>query len=160
GAAWNKTPYQTTTREPWGYAGIANNLEVIGGDKDGVKSAFYERTGLMGVFEFKPNESLHMVVDAYHSKFEELQTIRRMEYGTIWAGATLSSIDATVGNRVTAGTFTNVPFLVAENYNNLRHASLSALGWNTDLKVGDNWDLNADLSWSQDKRTDLRLEST
>ena len=62
---------------------------VIGGDKDGVQSSFYKRMAFMGVVEFAPNDQLHMLLDAYHSDFQELQTIQRMEYGTIWAGATL-----------------------------------------------------------------------
>jgi len=160
GVAYNKTPYQAQTREPWGYASIANNQEVIGGDKDGVKSAYYERTGLMAVLEYKPNNAVHMVIDGYHSDFKELQAIRRMEYGTIWAGATLSQIGAVQGNRVVSGTFTNVPFLVVENYNNDRRAHLDALGVNLEVDPADNWALNGDLSWSKVKRTDLRLEST
>ena len=54
-----------------------------------MQSSFYKRTAFMGVLEFKPNEKLHMLLDAYHSDFKEVQTIQRMEYGTIWAGATL-----------------------------------------------------------------------
>ena len=169
GAAYNKTPYQAQTREPWGYASIPNNEEVIGGDKDGVKSAYYERTGLMGVVEYKPNSFLHMVFDGYHSDFKELQAIRRMEYGTIWAGATLNQIGSTIPDpvvgsttttRVTSGQFTNVPFLVVENYNNDRRAHLDSLGLNTELDPTENWAVNTDLSWSRVKRTDLRLEST
>jgi iron complex outermembrane receptor protein len=169
GAAYNKTPYQAQTREPWGYATIPNNEEVIGGDKDGVKSAYYERTGVMGVLEYKPNDYVHMVLDGYHSDFKELQAIRRMEYGTIWAGATLSQIGSTepdpvagssTTTRVTSGQFTNVPFLVVENYNNDRRAHLDSLGLNTEIDPADKWSINNDLSWSRVKRTDLRLEST
>jgi iron complex outermembrane receptor protein len=182
GAAYNKTPYQAQTREPWGYPGnngtsttsqgLPSGDEVIGGDKDGVKSAYYERTGFMGVVEYKPNSFLHMVFDGYHSDFKELQAIRRMEYGTIWAGATLSQIGATtpdlvaggtpvpVTSRVTSGQFTNVPFLVVENYNNDRRAHLDSLGLNTQIDPTENWAVNTDLSWSRVKRTDLRLEST
>ncbi|MEP6886097.1 MAG: TonB-dependent receptor [Gammaproteobacteria bacterium] len=169
GAAYNKTPYAAQTREPWGYASIPNNEEVIGGDKDGVKSAYYERTGFMGVLEYKPNEYVHMVLDGYHSDFKELQAIRRMEYGTIWAGATLNQIGSTTPDpvfgsttttRVTSGQFTNVPFLVAENYNNDRRAHLDSLGYNLQFDPSGNWGINTDLSWSRVHRTDLRLEST
>jgi iron complex outermembrane receptor protein len=175
GAAYNKTPYQAQTREPWGYAsnspgqGLPNGDEVIGGDKDGVKSAYYERTGFMGVVEYKPNDYLHMVLDGYHSDFKELQAIRRMEYGLIWAGATLNQIGSTtpdpvagsnVTTRVTSGQFTKVPFLVVENYNNDRRAHLDSLGLNTELDPAEDWAVNTDLSWSRVKRTDLRLEST
>jgi iron complex outermembrane receptor protein len=160
GGAYNKTPYQAQTREPWGYADIGNNQEVIGGDKDGVKSAYYERTAVMGVVEYKPADSVHMVLDAYHSDFKELQAIRRMEYGTIWAGATLSQIGSVAGNRVTSGTFTNVPFLVVENYNNDRRAHLDSVGYNLEFDPDEHWAFNTDLSWSRSRRTDLRLEST
>lgn len=169
GAAYNKTPYAAQTREPWGYAGIPNNEEVIGGDKDGVKSAYYERAGFMGVVEYKPNDYLHMVLDGYHSDFKELQAIRRMEYGTIWAGATLSQIGSTTPDpvsgsttttRVTSGQFTKVPFLVVENYNNDRRAHLDSLGLNLEFDPTNNWAFNTDLSWSRVHRTDLRLEST
>ena len=46
----------------------------------------------MGVVELKPNDKLHMLLDAYHSDFREVQTIQRMEYGTIWSGATLTTV--------------------------------------------------------------------
>jgi iron complex outermembrane receptor protein len=160
GAAYNKTPYQATTREPWGYADAGNDQVVIGGDKDGVKSAYYQRTGFMGVVEYQPTSAVHMVLDAYHSDFKELQAIRRMEYGTIWAGATLSQNNSAVDDRVTSGTFTNVPFLVLENYNNDRRAHLDSFGYNLQFDPNDDWGLNADLSWSRSRRTDLRLEST
>ena len=160
GGAYNKTPYQAQTREPWGYAGIANNDEVIGGDKDGVESAYYERMGFMSVVEYKPNDALHLVFDGYHSDFRELQALRRMEFGTIWSGATLSQIGSMVGDRVTSGTFTNVPFLVVENYNNDRRAHLDELGLNLEYEPAEHWSVNTDLSWSRARRTDLRLEST
>ena len=93
-----RRPYQAQTREPWGYPDVDGDGPrtdlIIGGDKDGVQSSFYKRTAFMGVLEFKPNDQLHMLLDAYHSDFQEVQTIQRMEYGTIWAGATLDRIQA------------------------------------------------------------------
>jgi iron complex outermembrane receptor protein len=160
GVAYNKTPYQAQTREPWGYADAGGGATVIGGDKSGVQSSFYERTALMGVLEFSPNEQLHMLLDAYHSDFNELQTIQRVEYGTIWAGATLTNPGPTVNNRVQSGTFPDVPFVVIENYNNDRDAKVDSFGLNTEFKFGDNWSINNDLSWSKVEREDLRLEST
>jgi iron complex outermembrane receptor protein len=159
GVAYNKSPYQAETREPWGYADVPGG-QVIGGDKDGVQSSFYERTAYLGVLEFQPSDRLRMLVDAYHSDFQELQTIQRMEFGTIWGGASLSNAGPIENGRVQSGTFANVPFVVIENYNNDRHADVDSLGWNTNFELNDNWTLNADLSWSRVKREDLRLEST
>jgi iron complex outermembrane receptor protein len=160
GFAYNKTPYQAQTKEPWGYADAGGGNTVIGGDKSGVQSSFYERKGYLGVLEFKPNDQLHMVFDAYHSDFQELQTIQRMEYGTIWAGATLTNPGPVVNGRVTSGTFANVPFVVIENYNFDRQATIDSIGWNTKYALNDNWGLEADVSFSAMDREDLRLEST
>lgn len=159
GIAYNKTPYQAQTREPWGYPEVNGDL-VIGGDKDGVQSSYYKRTSYMGVVEFKPTDNLHMLLDAYHSDFREVQTIQRMEYGTVWSGATLTNPGPVENERIQSGDFPNIPFLVVENYNNDREAKVDAVGLNTQVDFGDNWNVEADLSWSQVDRHDLRLEST
>lgn len=160
GLAYNKSPYQAQTREPWGYADAPSGDKVIGGDKDGVQSSYYERMGYLGVLEFRPNDRLHMLVDAYYSDFKELQTIQRLEYGTIWSGATLTNPGPVENGRIQSGTFTNVPFVVVENYNNDRNADILSIGWNTQFEVNDNWSLNGDLSYSKVERDDLRVEST
>ena len=159
GVAYNKTPYQAQTREPWGYAGVGGGDTVIGGDKDGVQSSFYKRTAYMGVVEVRPGDRVHMLLDAYHSDFQELQTIQRMEYGTVWAGAALNDAGPVENDRVQSGQF-NVPFVVIENYNNDRHAKIDSIGLNTQFDINDDWNLTNDLSWSKTKRDDLRLEST
>ena len=160
GAAYNKTPYQAQTREPWGYADAGGGNTVIGGDKDGIQSSFYKRMAYMGVLEYAPNEKLTMLLDAYHSDFEEVQTIQRMEYGTVWAGATLTNPGPVENGRVTSGTFPNVPFMVIENYNNDRDADVTSIGLNSKYDFNDSWSMTADVSWSNVKRSDLRLEST
>ena len=164
GVAYNKSPYQAQTKEPWGYADspTGGGVKVIGGDKSGIKSSYYERLGFLGVVEFQPNDSVHMLLDAYHSDFKELQTIQRVEYGTIWANPStpLTNAGAVENNRVQSGTFTNVPFVVIENYNNDRDAKITSIGLNTEFTLTDEWSMNADLSYSHVKRDDLRLEST
>jgi iron complex outermembrane recepter protein len=160
GFAYNKTPYQAQTREPWGYADAGGGNFVIGGDKSGVQSSFYERKGYLGVLEFAPSDRLRMVVDAYHSDFRELQTIQRMEYGTVWGGATLSDPGPVENGRVQSGTFANVPFVVIENYNNDTDAKIDSIGWNTQFNLNDDWSFSSDLSYSTVERENLRLEST
>jgi iron complex outermembrane receptor protein len=161
GVAYNKTPYQAQTREPWGYPELPSGDLIIAGDKDGVQSSYYQRTAFMGVVEFKPTDQLHMVLDAYHSDFKELQTIQRMEYGTVvWGGATLTNPGPVENDRVQSGTFSNVPFVVIENYNKDREASVDSIGLNTNFAFNENWSMNADLSWSNVDRHDIRLEST
>jgi iron complex outermembrane receptor protein len=166
GVAYNKSPYQAQTKEPWGYADIDGDgprTEVIlGGDKSGVQSSYYERLGFLGVVEYRPNDNIHMVLDAYHSDFKELQTIQRVEFGTIWANPSTPVTDEgeVIDGRIQSATFNNVPFVVIENYNNDRDATVDSIGLNTDFRITDQWGLNLDLSYSHVERDDLRLEST
>jgi iron complex outermembrane receptor protein len=164
GVAYNKTPYQAQTKEPWGYADSPTGAgqRIIGGDKSGVQSSYYERLGFLGVVEYQPTENVRLLLDTYHSDFKELQTIQRVEYGTIWANPStpLTGAGAVEDGRVQSGTFNNVPFVVIENYNNDRDAKITSIGLNTDFNVTEQWNLNADLSYSHVKRDDLRLEST
>ncbi|HUQ09662.1 MAG TPA: TonB-dependent receptor [Steroidobacteraceae bacterium] len=170
GVAYNKSPYQAQTKEPWGYADIDGDPPggprtdvILGGDKSGVQSSFYERTGFLGVVEYKPNDTVHMLLDAYHSDFKELQTIQRVEYGTRWAGPVPTPVTnegEIIDGRVQSGTFNNVPFVVIENYNNDRKAKIDSIGLNTDFTLTDQWGMNLDVSYSHVKRDDLRLEST
>ncbi len=161
GVAYNKSPYQAQTKEPWGYPEVGGT-RILGGDKSGVQSSFYERMGYLGVVEYKPNEHVHMLLDAYHSDFKELQTIQRVEYGTIWANPSTPVVNpgAVENERLQSGTFDNVPFVVIENYNNDRKAKVDSFGLNSDFKINESWGLNADLSYSKVEREDLRLEST
>jgi iron complex outermembrane recepter protein len=166
GVAYNKSPYQAQTKEPWGYADIDGGGPrtdvILGGDKSGVQSSFYERTGFLGVVEYRPNDTVHLLLDAYHSDFKELQTIQRVEYGTIWANPStpVANEGPIVDGRIQSGTFLNVPFTVIENYNNDRDAKIDSIGLNADFSLGESWNLNADLSYSEVTRDDLRLEST
>jgi iron complex outermembrane receptor protein len=103
-----------------------------------------------------------MLLDAYHSNFHELQTIQRVEYGTRWANPAtpVTNEGEIIDGRIQAGTFNDVPFVVIENYNNDRHAKIDSFGLNTDFNPNEQWNLNADISYSKVKRADLRLEST
>jgi iron complex outermembrane receptor protein len=165
GVAYNKSPYQAQTKEPWGYADSPTGAgqRIIGGDKSGVQSSYYERLGFLAVVEYQPTENVHMLLDAYHSDFKELQTIQRVEYGTIWANPSTPVTnpgELDENGRVLSGTFNDVPFAVIENYNNDRKAKILSVGLNSDFTLSDTWNLNADVSYSKVERDDLRLEST
>ncbi len=160
GVAYNKSPYQEQARESWGYADGPGGTKIVGGTKDGIQSSFFQRTAFLGVFEFRPNDRLHSTLDGYHSNFKEVQNIRRMEYPLQWGSGTLTNPGPVVDNRITSGTYTNVPFVVIENYNNETHAKVDAYGLQTDFKLTDDWTLNNDISYSKAHRNKLRLEST
>ena len=39
-----------------------------------------DRSGLMGVLELKPNDQMHVTIDAYHSDFNETIRNQRIEF--------------------------------------------------------------------------------
>ena len=82
-----------------------------------------------------------------------------MEYGLKWAGATLNQEGPVENGRIQSADYT-VPFVVIENYNNDRNAKVDSIGLNTKFDVNEDWGVEADLSWSNVDRDDLRLEST
>ena len=165
GYAHTESPYQTLKKESWGYptcsacAAADQNLLVTGGEKDAVDSSVLNRDGYMGVLEFKPNDRLHMTFDAYHSDFNELQRIARLEYPLAWGANHLEPGYTTDNEFVTSGTFDDVKTVV-ENYVNQRKDKLDSYGWNTTYDLNDKWSLMADLSESKADRVDVQVEST
>ena len=165
GYAHTDSPYQTLKKESWGFPTCGackpadQALKITGGEKDAVDSSNLTRDGYMGVLEFKPNDQLHVVVDGYHSDFDELQRIQRIEYPLAWGGNHLRQDYTTGDGFVTSGTFDNVHSVV-ENYINRRKAKLDSFGVNATYKLNDQWSLLADLSESKVVRDDTLVEST
>lgn len=165
GYAHTESPYQTLKKESWGYPTCSackpadQNLLITGGEKDAVDSSVLKRDGYMGVLELRPADRLHMTFDAYHSDFQELQRIARLEYPLAWGANKLEPGYTTNSEFVTSGTFDNVKTVV-ENYVNQRKDKLDAYGWNTTYDLNDKWSLMADLSESKADRTDVQVEST
>ncbi|MGZ3297865.1 MAG: TonB-dependent receptor, partial [Asticcacaulis sp.] len=159
GYAHTDSPYQTMKKESWGFPNFDSTHVITGGEKDAVDSSNLTRDGYMGVLEFKPNDRLHMTFDGYHSDFNELQRIARLEYPLYWSSAQLQPGYTLGDTSVTHGVFTGVNTVV-ENYINQRHAKLDSFGWNTEYKLNDKWALMADLSSSKVVRDDTLIEST
>ncbi len=159
GYAHTESPYQTLKKESWGFPNYDSTHLITGGEKDAVDSSVMKRDGYMGVLEFKPNDNLHMTFDAYHSDFNELQRIARIEYPLAWGANNLEPNPTLSDTFVTHGKFDNVKAVV-ENYINQRKDKLNAFGWNTEYKLNDQWSLMADLSDSKVDREDVLVEST
>ena len=59
---------------------------------------------------------------------------------------------------VTSGTSNNSQ-TVLQSFNGSRTDEIKAIGWNTTYKLGDQWDLGGDLSYSKDTRDEKYLET-
>jgi iron complex outermembrane recepter protein len=118
------------------------------------------RTGVMGVFEFKPNKDFSTAVDLYYSKFEKDLVKRGLEIQVedSWRDVGNARYPGLInpvydGRRLVSATWTNVNPLnrtIAEP----RTDDIKAAGWNTKWKFAEKLTAIADLSFSQAKRNE------
>lgn len=124
------------------------------------------RDGLMATVEYKPNADLHTLVDLYYSKFKTHEVGGNFSaslFGNWSAGITpaLSNVSTTqVGNN-TYATRADISQLVTNvgNFDTRRSDDILAVGWNTALKLSEDWKAIADLSYSRDKRQERYAEA-
>ncbi len=128
------------------------------------------RDGLMAVLEYKPNKDLRSQLDLYYSKFDthevggKLTSNMFASWGQFFGPAgslnTLSNVGTTqVGQNTyaTSATASALP-TTTTNWDTRRRDEISAIGWNTSLKVGDQWTLTSDLAYSRDVRDEVYQE--
>ncbi len=127
------------------------------------------RDGLMAVLEYKPNKDLHSQVDLYYSKFDTHEVggkfLQSMfaSWGQFYGAGvqnTLSNVGTTQIGRNTYATSATADHLpvTTGNFDTTRRDTISALGWNTELKFADKWKAVADLSLSRDVRDEKYSE--
>ncbi len=123
------------------------------------------RDGLMAVLEYKPNKDLHSTLDLYYSKFDTHEVGGKFlsSMFATWGGGVspnLSNITTTqVGQNTltTSATADKMP-VTTGNFDTKREDSIAALGWNTELRLNDQWTAAADLSFSRDVRDETYSE--
>jgi iron complex outermembrane recepter protein len=171
GFAHMDTPTQVKHYKAWEWntvenalAGTENDkaLGLVGQEVTAV-SRSQVRDGVMAVFEYKPNDQLHSIVDAYYSRFEQDEIMRGMMWFTNqWTGDGMQFLNpkfAEFGGTqvVQSGIATNLR-PVLRNDNNTRDDELKAIGWNTKFK-GEQWTTTLDLSYSGSDREEQILET-
>lgn len=161
GFAHMESPNQEERWQAWGYPEDGNGNLVLGGAKPFVRSSELTRDGIMGVFEYTPDDSFSTKVDLYYSDFEDKQILRGIEipvwWGQGWANDSIDVVSTSEG-LVTQGRVNN-GFALIRNDVNIRDAELTSVGWNTQYQINDNWELTSDLSYSKVDRSDFGLES-
>ena len=124
------------------------------------------RDGLMAVLEYKPNKNLHSQLDLYYSKFDTHEVGGKFlsSFFATWGGGVapnLSNIGTTqVGNNTftSSATADKMP-VTTGNFDTKRKDSIKALGWNTELRLGDEWKAIADVSMSRSDRQETYAEA-
>lgn len=148
-----------------GASNAVRSANVLTGFEAANTTTHKVRDGLMGTFEYKPNDNSHTTVDLYYSKFKQDLTSREIMANTFWtgnqgvgipnAGATLGSIGGTP--TITSGTFNNLQ-IIQLNRVNSRDDSVFSGGINHEFKAGI-WDLVADFSHSESKGDEQESET-
>jgi iron complex outermembrane recepter protein len=175
GYAHMSSPYQSERFNAWGYPNYTDGNLLTGGVKPYVMSSELERDGYMGVLEWRPNDRIHSTIDAFYSEFKNTQVLRGIEFPLAWGG---SSGDCTVNvpsavcrpgpalrpgytvqdGLIVGGTWDNIKGVVRNDLNK-RDSNITALGWNTEFTLSDDWSANLDLSYSKVERNDIILET-
>ena len=175
GYAHMSSPYQSERFNSWGYPNYSDGNLITGGVKPYVMSSELERDGYMGVLEWRPNDRIHSTIDAFYSEFKNTQVLRGIEFPLAWGG---SAGDCTVNvasslcrpgpslrpgytvedGMIVAGTWDNIKGVVRNDLNK-RDSNITALGWNTEFNINDDWSANLDLSYSKVERNDIILET-
>lgn len=174
GIARIDSPYEEKHYKAWWWGGSEDWFPSGHGKPDGaialqgaeswVKTHELKRTGVMGVFEFRPNKNFHSVLDVYYSKFDQNELMR----GVMWANdpwtnggnvnyANVQTTNVNGANFVTGGTLNNVAPVV-RNDNNTRGDTIAAIGWNNTFRL-DPWTATVDMSWSRARRNQSQLET-
>ena len=158
-----------TAHPEWGCSqatGVPAGATIQNGWEGTAISRKQQRDGLMAVLEYKPNKSLHSVVDLYYSKFTKDESMAGLMNGLAegWSGNPgigYSNVGTTqVGDRtlVTSANIANTNFIVRNDLN-ARDDKILAGGWNTKARFGDNWSATADLAYSRAERKEDVIET-
>ena len=168
------------TTSGWGapnpQAGKPGDAIALQGSEGWIKSRNLTRDGVMGVLEFKPNDTWHSILDLYYSKFDQDETMR----GTMWSNDPwFANVDAPLdagGNPIPNVDYANVgvsdyrghPFVtsgtllgvqpIVRNDNNTREDRLYSAGWNNSFAF-DPFTFNVDLNYSRAEREQSTLET-
>jgi len=152
------SPTQEERWNAWGYPDSGDGNLVIGGAKPFVKSNELTRDGLMGVLEYRPDETFSTTIDLYYSKFNDEQRLRGIELPLYWSAAQLQDERTVSDGLITNGSFAGVKGVIRNDVST-RDAETFAGGWNMEYQFDENWSVEADLSYTKVTRTDIAMES-
>ncbi|GLP95853.1 TonB-dependent receptor [Paraferrimonas sedimenticola] len=174
GYARMKSPNQEERMHIWGYPevcseGDANDGKcerddrtIMGGAKPYVRSSVLERDGFMGVFEFKPNDKFHSVLDVFYSKFDDEQILRGVEIpGAHWGNGSGNNGFEVINSRngvVTEGVLKNQKLMLRNDITETKSDVLS-VGWNNAYEINDKWSVELDIAHSKADRRKWAFES-
>ena len=174
GMARMDAPFQEKHYKSWWWAdtaqwgapqpGVPAGAIALQGAEGWVKTRDATRDGVMAVLEFKPNDTWHSILDAYHSKFDQTEWMRGAMWTNDpwWNNGAVSYSNATTTDHhgvpvVTGGTLSGIEPVV-RNDDNRRESKLFSIGWNNEFRL-DPWTLTADASYSRADVEESKFET-
>ncbi|UUZ51868.1 TonB-dependent receptor plug domain-containing protein [Massilia sp. B-10] len=122
--------------------------------------------GLMAVLEWKPNKDVHSQLDLYYSKFDTHEVGGKFlsSFFATWGGGVAPALSNLHTTQIGKNTFTDMATadkmpVTTGNFDTKRKDSIKALGWNTELRLNDEWKAVADLSMSRSDRQETYAEA-
>ena len=124
-----------------------------------------ERNGLMGVVQFRPSRELSSTIDLFYSKYDRNTRSHGIQMplsdtpatvGYDVAGQLINPVFS--GTTATSGSFNNVRAVIRNDMESFTDKTKS-IGWNTKLKVNEDWSANLDLSWNSSERNGANIET-
>ena len=148
-------------------------VAILTGFEVGPESSEQRRDGVAATLEYKPNKDLRSTIDVFYSQFktrEKNVLLQYLNFGR-FAGTMTNLVEENgIVDRGLYSTFSrpgqfnggNTTGATADprvRYQvNTRDDDITAVGWNTTYKL-DQWKFSGDLSYSQAKRKDKRIEA-
>ncbi len=157
---------ETGTYEPFNQAaisGVPAGTFVTAGVKALAKSGRLQRTGVIGVVEYRPSRQWTSTLDVFASEFKQVDTNNQFEVnlggfnGTNNPAGFRYATTNIIDNTLVGGTATGAYPLVRGQHNH-REDSIRTAGWANRFKFGD-WSLVVDANYSQAKRDETYLEN-
>lgn len=155
-------PSHTDHTKNWFYGDYGNGVQTLSGDEIRAINSRDIRDGVTGTVEWKPNDSVHSVLDLYYSRFKQKTTTRGAEwFSSAWVdGVTYSNVKTATRNGNTFDVADHVTNVVPQLRwdDNHRTDHLFSAGLNNDFRLAEHTHLLADLSYSSNKRDETDIE--
>ncbi len=175
--SWGGTGYNTSTTNPLACGKndatppiprTAECVEVPNGFNAWTDQTKQKRDGTVAVIQFKPTKDFESTLDLFYSKFDIDKATKGFQAPIrggaggydpdgVLSGATI--VTGTGNSFAPSGTFNNFKGVIRNDSTGFND-KLSSLGWNSKLKVGENWTAGLDLSKSKATRKGAILETT
>ncbi len=165
-------PWEDVANNQWAAglnAGIPAGTRITKGMKVRADMGDTVRDGFMAALQFEPSDSYSGIIDVYYSTMDQTNNARSLEVnlggypapccdGTFPPGSLFGFSNVTIeNNTVVAGTLNNVVPL-ARNFLFLTKDEIIAGGWLNEFRMGGDWTIKADLSYSKATREQDQFE--